>query len=57
VKYNSSGTKQWTQQFGTSLGDFGRGVAVDSWDNIYVTGETKGDMDGNTSSGVMISFL
>ena len=33
----------------------GSGVAVDSWDNIYVTGETKGDMDGNTSSGGMIS--
>jgi hypothetical protein len=32
VKYNSSGTKQWTQQLGTS------GVEVDNYSNIYVTG-------------------
>ena len=40
VKYNSSGTKQWTQQLGTSADDYGLGVTVDSSDNIYVAGYT-----------------
>ena len=51
VKYNSSGTKQWTKQLGTSSGDSGYGVTVDSSDNIYVSGMTDGGLDGNTSSG------
>ncbi len=51
VKYNSSGTKQWTKQLGTSSVDEGNGVTVDSSDNIYVTGRTEGGLDGNTSSG------
>ena len=51
VKYNSSGTKQWTQQLGTSLDEFGYGVTVDSSNNIYLTGNTSGGLDNNTSSG------
>ena len=57
VKYNSSGTKQWTQQLGTSSYDYGRGVTVDSSDNIYVTGYTGGGLDGNTNSGSYDIFL
>jgi len=51
VKYNSSGTKQWTKQLGTSSWDIAHGVATDSSGNIYVTGYTKGGLDGNTSAG------
>ena len=57
VKYNSSGVKQWTQQLGTSSADEGYGVTVDSSDNIYVTGETGGGLDGNTNSGSLDIFL
>ena len=57
VKYNSSGTKQWTKQLGTSSSDKGRGVTTDSSGNIYVTGTTSGDLDGNTSSGQEDIFL
>ena len=57
VKYNSSGTKQWTQQLGTSSSDIGQEVTVDSSDNIYVTGYTSGGLDGNTNSGYQDIFL
>ena len=49
IKYNSSGTKQWTKQPGTSLNESGSGVTTDSSGNIYVTGTTKGGLDGNTN--------
>ena len=57
VKYNSSGTKQWTKQLGTSSSDFGNSVTTDSSGNIYVTGDTYGGLDGNTSSGLGDIFL
>jgi uncharacterized delta-60 repeat protein len=57
LKYNSSGTKQWTKQLGTSSGESGSGVTIDSSDNIYVTGYTSGGLDGNTSSGESDIFL
>ena len=51
VKYSSSGTKQWTQQLGTSYEDRANGVATDSSGNVYVTGYTGGGLDGNNHSG------
>jgi len=51
VKYNSSGTKQWTNQLGSSSRDSANGVATDSSGNIYVTGTTYWELDGNTSAG------
>jgi len=57
VKYNSSGTKQWTKQLGSSSVDSGDGVTTDSSGNIYVTGGTDGDLDGNTNFGFTDIFL
>ncbi len=57
MKYDSVGTKQWTRQLGTTAGDLGRGVAVDSSGNAYVTGDTGGGLDGNTSAGSNDMFL
>ena len=51
VKYNSSGTKQWTKQLGTSITDLANGVVTDSSGNVYVTGDTYGGLDGNTNAG------
>jgi len=51
VKYNSSGTKLWTKQLGTSSDDIAYGVAVDSSGNVYAAGYTDGALDGNSNSG------
>ncbi|MCP4379176.1 MAG: PEP-CTERM sorting domain-containing protein [bacterium] len=57
TKYNTSGAKQWTKQLGTSSGDYGWSVSVDSSGKAYVTGYTYGDLDGNTSAGEWDMFL
>ncbi len=57
VKYNSSGEKQWTRQMGTDSDDRATGVATDSSGNIYVTGFTEGDLDGNANAGESDIFL
>ena len=63
VKYNSSGTKQWTKRLGTKMSgvsetgiDGGKDVTIDSSGNIYVTGYTGGGLDGNYyyGGGVLI---
>jgi len=57
MKFDSSGTKQWTKQLGTSSFDEGQGVTTDSLDNIYMTGITYENLDGNTKSGNGDIFL
>ena len=51
MKYNSSGTKQWSKLFGSDQTDDGVRIAFDSNNDIYVTGSTRGDLGGNTNSG------
>ena len=57
IKYDSSGNKQWTKQIGTSTYEKGRSVTIDTNDNIYLTGETMGSLDGNTVIGDIDVFL
>ena len=49
--------KQWTKQLGTSKDDRGNGVTTDSSGNIYLTGQTRGGLDGNTNTGYWDIFL
>jgi len=51
VKYNTSGTRQWTRLLGTASGEYGRSVAVDGSGNAFLTGHTSGNLDGATNSG------
>ena len=57
VKYSSSGTKQWTKQLGSSGRDSANGIAIDSSENVYVTGMTFGGLDWNTSTGANDLFV
>jgi uncharacterized delta-60 repeat protein len=55
-KYTPDGTIIWTKQWGTDQIDFGKDIAIDSNNNIYVTGRTDGSMDG-TNLGNHDPFL
>ena len=58
MKYNSSGTKQWTKQTGNSYSNYAFGLAVDPSSNvIYVTGLNVGTLDGQANSGGNDIFL
>ena len=46
-----------TKQIGNSDNNLVRGVAVDSSNNIYVAGYSKGDLDGNSSAGNWDIFI
>ena len=50
-------TRAWTQQLGTPYNDTGYGVALDGSGNIYITGSTGGNLDGNTSEGLLDILL
>jgi len=56
-KYDGSGSEIWTKQFGTSTYDEAYDVAVDTFDNVYVAGQTYGALPGQTSSGGRDAFL
>jgi hypothetical protein len=47
--YDASGNLRWTRQFGTSGIDIARGVATDSNGNVYVAGNTSGNLEGATA--------
>jgi len=57
TKFSKDGVKLWTKQYGTSSNEGGRSIAIDSADNIYITGETYGLFGGNTRSGGYDIFL
>ncbi len=49
--YDSNGNLKWIKQFGTSERDEAQAVTVDKEGNIYVSGITAGDLDGNYNNG------
>ncbi|EJF07193.1 Beta-propeller repeat protein [Thiovulum sp. ES] len=46
AKYNSSGTKIWGKQFGSSLDDIVKNMVIDKQGNIYISGYTRGSFGG-----------
>jgi Beta-propeller repeat len=59
AKYDSNGDLKGTWQLGggAGTGTAGRSVAVDSSGNVYVAGETSGNLDVNTLTGTTDSFV
>ncbi|MCP3059886.1 SBBP repeat-containing protein [Myxococcus sp. K38C18041901] len=58
VKYAADGTKLWTRQLGTpGKTTHGRRAAADASGNVYVSGWTDGNLDGNTLTGPQDAFV
>jgi len=58
TKYDSTGVKQYTRQFGVaSAATIGESVTTDANGNVYVAGYTTGGLDGNTLTGTTDFFL
>jgi len=58
IRYNAVGQRQWTRLLGvagTATGS--HAIALDSSDNLYIVGDTQGDLDGNTLTGIMDGYL
>ena len=50
-KFDSDGNELWRTQIGTSGWDESHSVAVDSSGNIYISGDTDGDLGGPNAGG------
>ena len=55
-KFDLAGNELWTRQIGTSGYDSSRSVAVDASGDVYISGETYGDLDG-ANAGLYDAFL
>ena len=50
-KFDSDGNVLWTKQVGTKSIDKANGVAADALGNVYISGESRGDLDGPSAGG------
>jgi hypothetical protein len=52
AKYNSNGNIQWVKMLGSNTSDFSHDVAIDSNNNVYITGRTQGTFpDASANAG------
>jgi hypothetical protein len=51
AKYDEAGNLQWSTQIGTSLSDRYTDVSVDGLGNVFVAGETGGNVGGPSAGG------
>jgi hypothetical protein len=51
VKFSAAGAQQWVRQFGSPDKDWARGIAAGRDGRLYVTGSTRGSLDGSPNAG------
>jgi len=56
-KYSPDGTKIWTQLLGSASKEAGYGLTIGSDGNVYISGTTTGNLDGQTNSGGTDAFI
>ncbi len=57
VKYDSTGTRLWTQVIGSAAYETLGDLKVDSAGNIYIIGTTMGSMNGSANAGTQDYFV
>ena len=57
TKYDSDGNRQWTELIGTIASEYTRAIDVDSSGNVYISGDVRTDLDGETNQGDYDAFL
>ena len=57
VKFNSSGRELWRRQFGSLGDDVVLAITTDESGNIYLTGQTGGNLDGHQNTGGIDLFV
>ncbi|MEY4904465.1 MAG: putative adhesin, partial [Bacteroidota bacterium] len=50
AKYDTNGTYTWAKAMGGTLADYGQGIAVDTSNNVYITGSFQGTADFDPSA-------
>ena len=56
-KFDSDGSKKWTQLLGTNESDVAWSVSTADDGSVYVGGVTYGDLDGQTNNGFVDAFI
>jgi len=58
ARHNTSGTRRWTRQFGTSSIEYAHGIAVSPLGEIFVIGASEGSLVGtNSNPGYTDGFI
>ncbi|WP_017850652.1 SBBP repeat-containing protein [Leptospira interrogans serovar Szwajizak] len=58
TKYDGNGNKQWTRLLGVAgIQTLARGITSDNLGNVYTTGMTSGNLDGQVLSGTQDLFV
>ena len=50
-KYDAGGTLDWTRQLGTSSTDASLSVSADGLGSVYISGRTRGSLEGTNTGG------
>ena len=55
IKYNSLGQQQWNTTWGGSEDEYGNAIVLDSFENIYIAGDTR-SFGAGLSDGLLVKY-